>query len=322
MRCSTADSMRAVPAATGVEAAYLALFRSGVLAERAKCATAHLASCDLCARYCRVDRSASVRGAVCRTGARAVVHSFGPHYGEEQPISGTRGSGTIFFGWCSLRCVFCQNYEIAHLGRGREVTAAQLADMMLELQRRGCHNINLVTPSHVVAQILEALVIAAADGFRLPLVYNTSGYDSPEGLALLDRVVDIYLPDMKYADDAIGSRHSKIPDYVAVNQAAVREMHRQVGDLVLDEHGIARRGVLVRHLVLPGGQAATERVLAFVRRELSPRASVNVMGHYQPHFKAVLYPPLDRPLTDGELAAAASAAHNSGLTLVEGQCDL
>jgi putative pyruvate formate lyase activating enzyme len=318
MGCSTPGLTHAAPIKTDVEPVYLTLFRSGELAGRAKRAAAHLACCDLCARYCRVDRYLGVKGAVCRTGVRAMVSSFGPHYGEERPLSGTRGSGTIFFTWCNLRCVFCQNYDIAQLGEGHEVSADQLAATMLQLQQRGCHNINLVTPSHVVAQILEALVIAAASGLRLPLVYNTSGYDSPEALALLDGVIDIYLPDMKYADSAIARRQSKIPDYAEVNQATVREMYRQVGELTLDEQGIARRGLLVRHLVLPGGLAGTERVLHFLSRELSPRVSVNVMGQYQPYFKAAQYPPLDRPLTVAEFQAAAAAARKSGLIVVDG----
>lgn len=318
MGCSTEESIHYAPVEPTVEPAYMTLFCSGELAERAKGAVAHLGSCDLCARYCRVDRFLGVKGAVCRTGVRAMVHSFGPHYGEERSLSGTRGSGTIFFTWCNLRCVFCQNYQIAQLGEGHEVSAEQLADMMLQLQRRGCHNINLVTPSHVVAQILQALVLAAASGLRLPLVYNTSGYESQEALALLDGVVDIYLPDMKYGDSAIARRHSKIPDYVEVNQAAVREMYRQVGELTLDEHGIALRGLLVRHLVLPGGLAGTEQVLGFLSRELSPTVSVNVMGQYQPYFKAAQYPPLDRPLTVEEFQAAVASARRSGLPLVDG----
>jgi putative pyruvate formate lyase activating enzyme len=316
MGCSRERSARYAAVDAGVEPAYMTLFRSGALAARAREATARLASCDLCARYCRVDRFAGVKGAVCRTGHRALVHSFGPHYGEERPLSGTCGSGTIFFTWCNLRCVFCQNAQIAQLGEGREVSAEQLADMMLQLQRRGCHNINLVTPSHVVAQILEALVLAAADGLRLPLVYNSGGYDSAESLALLDGVIDIYLPDMKYGDSGIARRHSKVPDYVEVNQAAVREMYRQVGELTLDEHGIARRGLLVRHLVLPGGLAGTEQVLEFLRRDVSPTISVNVMGQYQPYFKASQYPPLDRLPTVEELQRAAEAARRSGLHLV------
>jgi putative pyruvate formate lyase activating enzyme len=296
----------------------MTLFRSGELAERAKLAVERLASCDLCARYCRVNRFVGTRGAVCRTGRRAVVNNYGPHFGEERPLSGTRGSGTIFFTWCSLRCVFCQNYQIAHLGEGNAVTTEQLADMMLLLQHQGCHNINLVTPSHVVAQMLEALVTAVGSGLRLPLVYNTAGYDSQEALALLDGVVDVYLPDMKYGDSAIAHRCSKVRNYVEVNQAAVREMHRQVGDLVVDDRGIARRGVLVRHLVLPAGLAGTQDVLTFLARAVSPTMSLNLMGQYHPYFKAGQYPPLDRRLTAEEFQTAVAAARQSGLTLVDG----
>jgi putative pyruvate formate lyase activating enzyme len=305
------ESVGGARVAAGTEPAYMALFRSGELAERAKRAVECLGSCDLCARYCRVNRFLSVKGAVCRTGRRAVVNSFGPHHGEEPPLSGTSGSGTIFFTGCSLRCVFCQNYQIAQLGEGDEVTPEQLADMMLRLQDRGCHNVNFVTPSHVVAQILEALVLAAEGGLRLPLVYNTAGYDSHEALALLDGVIDIYLPDMKYGDSAVARRHSKVRGYVEVNQAAVREMYRQVGDLVVDERGVARRGLLVRHLVLPGGLANTEQVLAFLRHEVSPTVTVNLMPQYRPYFKAREYPPLDRVLTGAEFLAAVTAARES-----------
>jgi len=316
--CTVPESPGPVPLEPRLEPAYLVLFRSGELAERATRAVERLASCDLCARYCRVNRQLGIRGAVCRTGRRAVVQSFGPHHGEERPLSGTRGSGTIFFTWCNLRCVFCQNYQIAQLGEGDEVTADRLADMMLRLQYLGCHNINFVTPSHVVAQILEALVIAVEGGLRLPLVYNTGGYDSPEALTLLDGVIDIYLPDMKYGDSAIAYRHSKVRSYVDVNQAAVREMHRQVGDLVLDGDGVARRGLLVRHLVLPGGLAGTEQVLGFLSRDVSPTASLNLMAQYRPCFKAGGYPPLDRRLTMEEFRSAVAAARRSGLRLVDG----
>ena len=318
MGCSIPESTSRAPFVPDIEPVYMPFFRSGELAERAKHAVEHLASCDLCARYCRVNRILGAKGAVCRTGRRAVVHSFGPHHGEERPLSGTRSSGTIFFTWCSLRCVFCQNYQIAQRGEGDEVTAEQVADMMLRLQHLGCHNINLVTPSHVVPQILEALVIAIGSGLRLPLVYNTAGYDSQEALTLLDGVIDIYLPDMKYGDSAIAHRHSKVRNYVEVNQAAVREMHRQVGDLVLDEHGVARRGLLVRHLVLPGGLAGTEQVLAFLSRAVSPTVSLNLMGQYHPYFKAGQYPPLDQRLTVEEFQAAVTVARRSGLTLVDG----
>ena len=316
--CSLPDPIRGVPLVLDFEPAYVRLFRSGELAERAELAVRHLDSCDLCARYCRVNRSQGTKGAVCRTGRHAIVYNFGPHHGEERPLSGTRGSGTIFFTWCNLRCVFCQNYQIAQLGYGHEVSAEQLADMMLRLQHAGCHNVNLVTPSHVVAQILEALVIAARRGLQLPLVYNTSGYDSQEALSLLDGVIDIYLPDMKYGDSAIARRHSKIRDYVEVNQEAVAEMHRQVGDLVMDQHGIAKRGVLVRHLVLPADMAGTPRIVDFLAHAVSQTMRVNLMDQYHPYFKASQYPSLDRTVTAEEFQAAVTAARNAGLVLVNG----
>jgi putative pyruvate formate lyase activating enzyme len=298
--------------------AYAALLKSGELAERARMAVERLRSCDLCARYCRVNRLESAKGAVCRTGRRAVVHSFGPHHGEERPIRGRRGSGTLFFSWCNLRCVFCQNWEISQQGLGQEVEADELAGIMLELQQAGCHNVNLVTPSHVVAQTLEALVVAAGRGLALPLVYNTGGYDSPEALALLDGVVDIYMPDMKYGDSEVAHRYSHVRGYVEVNQAAVREMHRQVGDLVLGDDGVARRGLLVRHLVLPGDLANTERVFAFLAREISPRTHVNLMAQYRPCYRAYDCPPLDRSITPEEWRAALAVARRYGLPLVDG----
>jgi putative pyruvate formate lyase activating enzyme len=301
----------------GTEPAYLALHRSGELASRARLALDRLASCDLCARHCRVDRRAGTRGAVCRTGRRARVASYGPHHGEERPLSGRRGSGTIFFSWCSLRCVFCQNWEISQRGDGVEVGAEELAAMMLELHAMGCHNVNLVTPSHVGAQVLEALAIAAAAGLRLPLVWNSGGYDSLEALALLDGVVDIYMPDMKYGSSEVARRLSHAPDYVEVNRRAVLEMHRQVGDLVLDERGIAVRGLLVRHLVLPGDLAGSEEVLAFIAEEISPDTYVNLMAQYHPCHEAWGHPPLDRPPTAAELAHAREIAARVGLTRLD-----
>lgn len=252
---------------------YLALLASGELDRRVATAWAHLEDCDLCARYCHVNRRRTVEGAVCRTGERAVVNSHGAHHGEENPLRGWAGSGTIFFSWCSLRCVFCLNWEISQKGLGREVEPEEISAMMLALQAQGCHNINLVTPSHVVAQILAAVAIAARRGLRLPLVYNTGGYDSPEALALLDGVIDIYMPDMKYGDSETARQYSKVRNYWEVNQAAVREMHRQVGDLQIDGRGLARRGLLVRHLVLPGDITNTENVLAFLAREISRKTS-------------------------------------------------
>ena len=302
-----------MPTPRGFEPLYLELFRSGELAERVSRAVKRLASCDLCARYCRVDRFAGVKGAVCRTGRRAVVSSLGPHHGEEDPLRGFRGSGTIFFSWCNLRCIFCQNWEISQKGVGQEVEAEHLAGMMLALQARGCHNLNFVTPSHVVAQILEALVIAVREGLRLPLVYNTGGYDSPEALELLDGAIDIYMPDVKYGDSEAAHRYSHVRDYWEVNRAAVKEMHRQVGDLVVDSEGVALRGLLVRHLVLPEDLANTERVLAFLADEISPDTYLNLMDQYHPSHRADRVPSLDRALSMQEYRRALELARRYGL---------
>ncbi|MDJ0706118.1 MAG: hypothetical protein QNJ46_22835 [Leptolyngbyaceae cyanobacterium MO_188.B28] len=293
--------------------AYLTLLKSGELANREALAYQHLKDCDLCARYCHVNRCETTRGAVCRTGERAVVHSFGPHRGEEEPLRGWNGSGTIFFSWCNLRCVYCQNWEISHKGLGREVGPAGIADMMLDLQAQGCHNINLVSPSHVVAQIIAAVHIAAKQGLRLPLVYNTGGYDSPEALTLLDGVIDIYMPDMKYGDSAFALKYSKTPNYVEVNQAAVKEMHRQVGDLVLDKTGVARHGLLVRHLILPENLSGTDKVLAFIAQEISLNTYLNLMDQYSPCYRADTHPPLDRPITRQEYRKALTLAEQYGL---------
>jgi len=295
------------------EPAYLKLRSLGELAERARRVAQHLEDCDLCARYCHVNRRETIRGAVCRTGERAVVYSYGPHHGEEDVLRGWRGSGTIFCSWCNLRCVFCQNSKISWIGQGHEVSADELATMMLELQEMGCHNVNFVSPSHVVAQIIAAVSIAADKGLRLPLVYNTGGYDSLEALRLLDGVVDIYMPDMKYGDSKLAKRYSHIKDYVRHNRAAVREMHRQVGDLQLDADGLARRGLLVRHLILPNGIAGTEQALRFLAEEVSPNTYVNLMDQYRPCYRAGDYPELDRPITAAEHQAALEFARKKGL---------
>jgi putative pyruvate formate lyase activating enzyme len=305
--------MNAPKRASEFAPAYLRLLESGELARRVEEAYQHLEDCDLCARYCFVNRRAGIEGAVCRTGERAVVASYGAHHGEEDPLRGRRGSGTIFFSWCSLRCVFCQNWDISQKGIGREVEPAEIADMMLDLQRQGCHNINFVTPSHVVAQIIAAVLDAAKRGLRLPLVYNTGGYDSPEALALLDGIIDIYMPDMKYGDSARARRYSKVRNYFEANQVAVREMHRQVGDLVLDTNGVALRGLLVRHLVLPDDIAGTEKVLEFLAEEISRDTYLNLMDQYHPCYRADEYPELNRPITDAEYADALAAAERLGL---------
>ena len=270
-------------------------------------------NCDLCARYCRVDRLQTIKGAVCRTGERAVVHSHGPHHGEEDPLRGWRGSGTIFFSWCNLRCQYCQNWDISQKRAGREVEPEELARIMLELQELGCHNINFVTPSHVVAQIVSAVAIAVGKGLVLPLVYNTGGYDSPEALRLLDGIIDIYMPDIKYSDDKKAHEFSHVRDYVAVNRAAILEMHRQVGDLVIDDRGIARRGLLLRHLVLPENISGTNAVLEFVARKVSTETYLNLMDQYRPCYRAVEHPPLDRPITATEFLQAWTRAEALGL---------
>ena len=301
------------PNSKAFEASYLALRDSSELPDRVAAARDHLKDCDLCARYCHVDRTEGVKGAVCRTGKKAVVYSFGPHHGEEDCLRGWNGSGTIFFSWCNLRCVYCQNWEISWKGQGREVSAEELAGMMLSLQEQGCHNINLVSPSHVVAQILEAVAIAANQGLRLPLVYNTSGYDSPEALALLDGVIDLYMPDMKYGESELARKYSRVRNYVEANQAAVLEMHRQVGDLIIGEDGLARRGLLVRHLVLPGRIAGSDKVLRFLAEKVSRNTYINLMDQYRPCYRSDDHEEIDRKISRAEFDEARTIAARSGL---------
>ena len=293
--------------------AYLKLLESGELDARVSDAWRHMEDCDLCARYCHVNRMETIKGAVCRTGEHAVVHSHGPHHGEEDPLRGQYGSGTIFFSWCNLRCVYCQNWDISQKGLGREVVPEALARMMLDLQRMGCHNINFVSPSHVVTQIVAAVAIAAEQGLELPLVYNTGGYDSLEALQLLEGIVDIYMPDMKYGDSTKAHHFSHVRNYVEVNRAAVKEMHRQVGDLTLDDNGIAERGLLVRHLVLPENVSGTDDVLAFLAEEISPDSYINLMDQYRPCYRADENPPLDRRISRSEFKQAKAWASDLGL---------
>jgi len=296
---------------SGWQPAYLELLRSGELAKRVERAYEHLQECVLCGRECRANRYETT--GVCRTGEKARLASYGAHHGEEDPLRGWRGSGTIFFSWCNLNCQFCQNYDISQLGHGREASPEHLAGLMLELQQAGCHNINFVSPSHVVAQILAAILIAAQAGLRLPIVYNTGGYDSLVALQLLDGVIDIYMPDCKYADEPTARKYSKVANYPAINQAAVKEMHRQVGDLVLDENGVALRGLLIRHLVMPNGLAGTAEVARFLAEEVSPDTYFNLMAQYRPCHKAHEYPALSRPPTHQEMVEAHQAAEAAGL---------
>jgi putative pyruvate formate lyase activating enzyme len=246
-----------------------------------------------------------------------MVSSYGPHFGEEAPLVGRHGSGTIFFTYCNLHCTFCQNYTISQLGEGSPINKEQLAEMMLSLQSRGCHNINLVSPTHVVPYILEALELAADKGLHLPLVYNSGGYDAVETLKLLDGIVDIYMPDMKYSDAKTAEELSGIKGYPEINKAAVKEMHRQVGDLRLDEDGIAQRGLLVRHLVLPNKLAGTEGVVRFLAREISANTYLNIMAQYHPCHRAFDMPQLARPLLEQEFQDAIDLAHRQGLNRLD-----
>jgi putative pyruvate formate lyase activating enzyme len=264
-----------------------------------------------------VDRLGGELG-VCRVGRTARVSSHGPHFGEERPLVGMFGSGTIFMSGCNLHCLFCQNYTISQLDEGREVSADELAGMMLELQARGCHNINFVTPTHQAPHILEALVVAAGRGLTVPLVYNTGGYDEVHTLKLLDGVFDIYMPDIKYADPAPAAMLSGAEDYPEKAFAAAREMHAQVGELMLDARGTAYRGLLVRHLVLPGGLAGTEKVVRFIAEELSRDTYVNIMEQYYPCFKAYQHPPMDRRITLDEYDEAIRLAREAGLRRIDG----
>ena len=325
------------------EPAYRSLFRSGELEARRDRALAALESCRLCPRSCGANRSErggtlnrggtflsegsgttassapslDQRGNApfCGAGRYARVTSAGPHLGEERCIRGRRGSGTIFFSSCNLQCVFCQNSDISRHCDGEEVNPAELARMMLGLADQGCHNVNLVTPSHLVPQILEGSYLAAEAGLDLPVVYNSSGYDSMEALALLDGVVDIYMPDLKYLDEKLAARHLKAADYPKVARRALREMHRQVGALRFTPDGVAVRGMLVRHLVMPGAGADTRRALEFLSREVSPDTYVNLMGQYYPSgdVTPARYPELCRRPDGSEMEAAYGAAAEAGL---------
>ncbi len=269
-----------------------------------------LEPCKLCPRECGASRISGERGE-CGAGKDAEISSFSPHFGEEAPLVGRGGSGTIFFAFCSLRCVFCQNYEISRGKLKYAVTTAELAGIMLELQARGCENINLVTPTHYLPQIVEALSAAAGEGLRLPLVYNCCGYERVEALRLLEGIVDIYMPDFKYADETIARKYSRISDYPRIAREALKEMHRQVGDLALDKRGVAFKGLLIRHLVMPGNAAGTAELMKFIAHEISPRSWINIMDQYYPAYMAYRYPEINRRITPGEYTAAIAAARES-----------
>lgn len=306
-----ADNAGSVPP----EPSYVRSAAEGRLDERVERALARLAACDLCPHRCLVDRVRGERGR-CRTDRFARVASAGPHFGEETPLVGRGGSGTVFFACCNLECAYCQNADISQRDLGDEVSADELAAIMLSLQRSGCENINLVSPSHVLPQILEALAVAVDSGLGLPLVYNTGGYDAVDALTLLDGIVDIYMPDMKYGSE--GGHLSGAPDYATRNREAVLEMHRQVGDLTLDGNGIARRGLLVRHLVLPHDLAGSMAVAGFLAERVSPDTYVNVMDQYRPLHGARAVPALSRRVTSDEHRAAVAAFRRAGLNRLDG----
>jgi putative pyruvate formate lyase activating enzyme len=291
---------------------YLNLLEAGELRRRVEAAREMLRECHVCPRRCGTNRLEGKVG-FCLTPDVASVASYNDHHGEEPCISGTRGSGVIFFTSCNLRCVFCQNYPISHLQVGQPATHERLAEMMLELQARGVHNINFVTPSHVVPQLLEALLLAAERGLHIPLVYNTSGYDSLESLRLLDGIVDIYLPDAKYGSNENALKYSNVSGYVEANRAAIKEMWRQVGPVELDDAGRARRGMILRHLVLPNGIAGTRDVLGFVAREISPDVTISLMNQYFPANQAHSLPALSRRLTAEEYETAVDFLSEVGL---------
>jgi putative pyruvate formate lyase activating enzyme len=283
------------------------------LQQRIETAYSLLEHCRVCPRECGVNRLNNDKIGFCRSGLNPAISSVSPHHGEEPPLSGTKGSGTIFFTNCNLKCVYCQNYPISQLGNGSERSPGELACQMIWLQEQGCHNLNLVTPTHFMPQILKALGIARDRGFHLPIVYNTSGYESLEALRLLDGIVDVYLPDMRYSDDRNAMRYSIAPQYSTINQAAVKEMYRQAGNLVIDEEGIAVRGLIIRHLVLPDGRSGTDGVMKFLAREISKDVSISLMSQYFPAYRANEFKELSQRTSPGEYEEAYQIMRKYGL---------
>jgi len=294
---------------------YIRARQTGRLKQAVQQALDMLSSCTLCPRQCRVDRTGDETG-YCGAGRQAKVASFSPHFGEEPPLVGDHGSGTLFFSCCNLQCVFCQNHEISIQGEGHILFPNQLAAMMIRLQEQGCHNINFVTPTHVVPQILEALDRAVDLGLRIPLVYNCSGYESPDTLALLDGIIDIYMPDFKFWDNAAAGRFCNAPDYRETARGAILAMHAQVGDLKMDDAGIACSGLLVRHLVMPGRLEDTRQILEFLKTSVSPGTHVNLMSQYRPMGEAYRFSDLCHPLSVAQFRQALDMAKDSGLNLI------
>lgn len=312
---------------------YLELYNSGRLNKRVEEAEGLLNSCSLCPRKCGINRIKDERG-FCKTGRLASIYSYMPHLGEEPPISGSRGSGTIFFSGCNMTCVYCQNYKFSQLNpvrntslpamgkskisnganAGKEVGPEELAQVMLELQELNCHNINLVTPTHILPQILKALTLAIPGGLRLPLVYNTGGYELPQAIKLLENIVDIFLPDMRYADNEMSTQYSDAPDYPEYNQTAAKQMYQQLGEAKFDTQGLIIRGMIIRHLVLPENIAGTAKIMRFIAQEISPQTYISLMSQYLPYHQADGYPKLSRRISEAEYDEAKSILLESGLS--------
>ena len=291
---------------------YIKLHKTGELQKRVYILNNILKNCKLCPRQCNVNRLEGELG-FCRAGKNLVISSAFPHFGEEPPLVGNRGSGTIFLTHCNLQCVFCQNYDISHQGHGEAISSEQLAEYMYYLQKRGCHNINFVTPTHYIPQLTAALPYVIDLGLHIPLVYNCGGYESLEVIHLLDGIIDIYMPDVKFAEGKVAEKYSQAPDYPEVIKRVLKEMYRQVGNLQINTEGIAEKGLLIRHLVMPNGLAGTQRLMHFIATEISPHSYVNVMSQYRPEYRASDYPELNRVITRKEYSDAIESAKNEGL---------
>ncbi|MEJ6949774.1 radical SAM protein [Natronospora cellulosivora (SeqCode)] len=303
-----------------INSAYLDLFSSGELEKRVEKAYDILKDCKLCPHHCHVDRTKNETG-YCQIGKEIIVASFAPHYGEEAPLVGNLGSGTVFFSSCNLKCIYCQNYDISHLREGSIVTVKELGKILIDLQNKGCHNINFVTASHMIHAVLASILEACKEGLKIPIVYNTGAYDDIEALKLLDGVVDIYLPDIKYSDENIALKYSKISNYIEIVKKAVKEMHRQVGDLKI-EGGIAKKGLIVRHLVLPENLAGTKEVMDFISKDISEDTYLNIMDQYYPAYKAIDHDILNRRISREEYKEVLEIAEKAKLKRVINHDDL
>ena len=291
---------------------YINLHKTGKLNKRVYLLNDILKNCRLCPRQCGVNRLNGEVG-FCKAGEKLMISSAFPHFGEEPPLVGNRGSGTIFLTHCNLKCIFCQNYDISHLGHGETISSEQLAEYMHSLQERGCHNINFVTPTHYLPQIMAALPLAVDLGLKIPLVYNCGGYETFEAIHLLDGIIDIYMPDVKFARREVAEKYTQTPDYPEVVKKTLKEMHRQVGNLQINAEGLAERGLLIRHLVMPNGLAGSRELMHFIATEISPHSYVNVMNQYRPEYKAFEYPEISRGISHQEYGEAIEGAKDEGL---------